>query len=303
MPGRERTALPQVHHPLASRDPAGHLSRTGDGRRGQPGRGRPGRVGRAHVRVVRRMSVQAGQQFGDVFVLGEPQYRVGQLLLADRGSGARRLGGRAEAAEAMRGADRCLIRQPGGQPPGGGVLRGSQGGCVSRAEQVRPPGRAVQQRPAGEHRGRLPGAGVLQHVGQVGERVPRGGDDLYGHRPADRDRVAVGDGDPVEADLIGGVHVIRRAGRSGQGQPAAYVVVVDVRLEHVGDPDPPRGRRSEDPVDVPLRVHHQGHPAIGGQVAAVPQRWGVDADDVDHRRPPAGARTPVFLIMPISSGF
>ena len=100
------------------------------------------------------------------------------------------------------------------------------------------------------------------------------------------DHVAVGDRVPVERHRVGGVHVVGRAGRAGQGQAAGDVVVVDVGLEHVGHRDPAAGGQREHPVDVALRVHHERDRAVGDQVAPVAQRRRLDRHDVGHCVPP-----------------
>ena len=293
VPGGERAAAAQVDDPLTRRDARGQLRGVGHGGRRQVDEARPGRVGRAHVGVVRRVGVQSGQQFRHVLLLGQSQHGVDELLLADGEGGSRVLsgGGRssgAEAAEPVRGTDRRIVGQFRGQSLGRRVLRSGQRCPVSRAEQVRPPRRAVQQRPAGEHRGHPAGDGLLQHVRQVREGVPRRGDHPDSYLIPDADGVAVADRYPVEGDLISAVHVVGRAGHPGQGQAATDVVVVDVRLEHVGDPDAAPGGGGEHPVDVPLRVHDQGPPPVGGQVAPVTQGRGVDADQLDHLYTPMG---------------
>jgi hypothetical protein len=76
--------------------------------------------------------------------------------------------------------------------------------------------------------------------------------------------------------------VIRGAGLPGQGQAARDVVVVDVRLEHVGDGHTAVGGRHQDPVDVTLWIHHERGRAVGHQVTAVTQRRRVDHHNVDH---------------------
>ena len=75
----------------------------------------------------------------------------------------------------------------------------------------------------------------------------------------DRHQVSVGDPGPrSKATRSAAFEVIGGPGRAGQGQPAGEVVVVDVGLEHVADRDPTAGGRGQDPVDVPLRVDHEG---------------------------------------------
>ena len=88
---------------------------------------------------------------------------------------------------------------------------------MGAAEQVRPPGRAVQQRPAGEHRVRVPGG--LERIRQVGEGVPRRGQDPHPHGRADLDDVPVADRHPVEGHLVGRVDVVRRPGGQASASP------------------------------------------------------------------------------------
>jgi hypothetical protein len=75
----------------------------------------------------------------------------------------------------------------------------------------------------------------------------------------------------LEVHRVVGVDEVRRAGGRRQGGTAGDVVVVNVGLEHVGEPDPVLVEQREDPVDVALRVHHQGDLAVVDQVAAVAQ--------------------------------
>ena len=58
-------------------------------------------------------------------------------------------------------------------------------------------------------------------------------------------------------DRVGPVDQVPRAGRPGQRQPAGDIVVVDVRLGHVGDAHAPLGGQAADPVDVPLGVDNK----------------------------------------------
>ena len=217
-----------------------------------------------------------------VGVLVEGERRVDAPLLADCGAVGTGDGGRAEAAEPVRGIYRGLVRKFRGQPPDRRVLRRGEDGRVFGAEQVGPPSRPVQQRATGEHRDRLACGCVLQRVSQVRERMPGGGDHPYSHRRPDRHHIAVGDRDPVERHRVGGVHVVGRAGRAGQGQSASDIVVVDVSLEHVGHRDPAACGQGQYPVDVALRVYDKRGRAVGDQVAPVAQRRRWDRDYVGH---------------------
>ena len=113
--------------------------------------------------------------------------------------------------------------------------------------------------------------------------MPRRRDDGDPQRRAHLDHVTVTHRDPLVGHPVGGVDVVRRAGRPCQRQAAGDVVVVQVGLEDVGDPHPRPLRQGEHPVDVTLRVDHQGDLTVMGQVAAVAQGRGVDRDDGDHR--------------------
>jgi hypothetical protein len=172
------------------------------------------------------------------------------------------------------------------QPVGRGVLVPGEGVGVLGAEQVRAADRAVQQRAAGEHPDGRPAGFVelVQGVGQMREGVAGGGEHRDPHPVADPDDVAVAHRHPFEGDVVVGVDVVGRAGRLGQGEAAGHVVVVDVRLEHVGDPHARLGGQRQDAIDVALRVHHDGHFAVVGQVAAIAERGGVERNDGRHRR-------------------
>ena len=279
MPGGERPAGAQVHHPFPGLDPPAQLGGVGAARHGQVGPGRPGGVRGAHVRVVRGVGVQPGQQLGHVPVFVQDQRRVGPPFPADGRRGALGLGGRAEAAEPVGGIHVRVFRQLGGQAVRRRELRMRQLVGVAGAEQVRPAGRAVQQRPAGEHRVRA--ARGLQHVGQVGERVPGGGYDPDPHHRADLDQVPVSGRNPVEGHRIGRVDVVGRPGGARQRQPAGHVVVVQVGLEDMGDPHPPGRGQVQHPVDVPLRVDDHGDLPVVRKVAPVAQRRRVNGHHLD----------------------
>ena len=112
--------------------------------------------------------------------------------------------------------------------------------------------------------------------------MARGGQHGDPHAVTDGDHVAVVHRYAVEGDRVGGVDVVRGAGRRGQGVAAGDVVVVDVGLEHVRDPHTGRCRRVQDAVDVALRVDHERDRAVVDQVAAVAEGGCVDREDVHH---------------------
>jgi hypothetical protein len=87
-----------------------------------------------------------------------------------------------------------------------------------------------------------------------------------------------------------------RPGRTGQLQPAADVVVVDVGLQHVGDPKALGAHDVEHPIDIALRVDRERGRAVVDQVAVIAQAGRVNDNDLRghrhrracrHRRPVA----------------
>ena len=151
---------------------------------------------------------------------------------------------------------------------------------VLGAGEIGPPDRPEQDRPTGERAGHRPRSGVGHDVGHVVGRVPRRGDDGDPQRAGD-DLVAVGHAESLEGDLLGGGHDVGGARLPGQGEAARDIVVVNVRLADVGDPHAEPNGQGQDPVDVALRVDHDGHLPVGGQVRPVSQARGVDDVDVD----------------------
>src|SRR6266567_3189377 len=140
------------------------------------------------------------------------------------------------------------------------VLGPGQLEAVLASEQVGPPGRPVEERPSREDRDDSPR--MLDRVGQVVERMSWRGDDQY-PQLASLDLIPVADTDPVEGDPVRRAHVVGGPHRAGEGEAARDVVVVDVSLEPVGDPDYTALRHRQDSVDVTLRVDHDRHRAIG----------------------------------------
>jgi hypothetical protein len=286
-PAANATRLRRSTNPFAVGESFADLVGVGALRGGHVGFARPGRVGGCHVGVIGGPGVQAGQEFVDEGLLVAGQGGIGQLFPGDGGRGGVALGGGAEAAEAVRGVHLGGVGQ-GGELVDGGVLVAEQVVGVGRAEQVRAADRAVEQRPSGEHRDRL--AVVGQRVGQVGESVPGRGHHPHGHRGTDRDEVTVGHGHPVEGDGVVGVDVVRGTGALREGVSAGDVVVVEVGLEDVGDPNPVGGGQVEDAVDVTLRVDHECDLAVVHEIAAIAERRGVDGQDVRHGRGSLAAR-------------
>ena len=71
--------------------------------------------------------------------------------------------------------------------------------------------------------------------------------------------------------------MVGRAGALGQREPTGHVVVVDVRLEDVGEPHPVLLEQVQDAVDVTLRIDHERDLAVVDDVAAITQGRGLDA--------------------------
>src|SRR5262249_9625971 len=144
------------------------------------------------------------------------------------------LGGRAEAAEPVRRVHAGRRGQVCREAVGGRVLMAYQIVGVVGTEQVWPTDRAIEKGPAGEDRD-LVGT-VRQRIREVRERRGGSRQPRDAHAPAHADDVAVTDGYAVERAGVGGVDVVGGARRHGQSTTAGDIVVVNVRLEHVGDP-------------------------------------------------------------------
>ena len=122
----------------------------------------------------------------------------------------------------------------------------------------------------------------LQRVRHVRVCVARRGDDPDQQGVAHLDDVTITDRDTLVGHFIGRVDVVRRTGHLGQGQTAGDVVVVDVSLKNVSYPHAGGLSQPKHPVDVTLRVDHQGNLTVMDEVAAVPQGRGLDRDDGNH---------------------
>jgi hypothetical protein len=105
--------------------------------------------------------------------------------------------------------------------------------------------------------------------------VPGSGQNLQAQGGGHGDPVAVGHRNPLEAHLVRGGDQVAGAGQTGQSQSAGDVVVVQVRLGDVGDPDTDASGLVQDPVDAALRVHHYRRSAVVHQIRPVPPRGGL----------------------------
>ncbi len=129
---------------------------------------------------------------------------------------------------------------------------------VLLAQEVRPADRPDEQRAAAEQeRGVLAAAQVGDLVrdmlGSVAGRVA-------GREPqrADVERLAVARRGVVVAKLRSGADHVPRPGQGREVAPARDVVVVEMGLDDMGDPDVELTGRREIDVDVPARVDDRG---------------------------------------------
>ncbi len=167
---------------------------------------------------------------------------------------------------------------------GTGELVGALG-----ADEVGAPDRPEEHRPAAEHGDGWPVV-LAQRVGEMVGGVAGGGQRRHPQVPG-RKALAVLGWYPVEVHVVPGGHHVGGVSRLRQRQAAAHVVVVDVGLEHVGDPHPDRASRVDEPADVALRVDHDGHVAVVDEVAAIPQTSGLQGHDLGSRHgAPFGAK-------------
>ena len=133
---------------------------------------------------------------------------------------------------------------------------------VLRAEQVRPPDGADEQRAAGQQQERLVGTGRVGHrvadvLGGMAGRVER--------REPDRtelERVAVAGGPMLVAELGAGTDDVARTGQRGELAAARHVIVVEVGLEDVADPQVRLASGIEVDVDVAPRVDDRRHAGL-----------------------------------------
>ena len=231
-----------THSP--ARDPLAHAPRRTRARRRQVDRAGPGQVHRGHLRVVGGVGVEAGDQLGDETVLVLAEGRVRALLLGDRGRVAGGRGGAAEAAESVR-------RQHRGRRPGN---RSASRRAECHWSRV---SRSVRSAPTRSVRPTLPNSSeppvktavssptVGHGPGEVVRRVA-------GVATASQDiaplanRVAVRSGLPAYATSTPAGTTYVAPCSPGQLEPAADVVVVDVRLETcvTGGRRPARSTRS-----------------------------------------------------------
>ena len=185
--------------------------------------------------------------------VGHLQVRV-QLALDAHRRLAFRAGraGHAERSGAVRGQDAHVVGQRGQALKGLELLPGEDG-HLRGTEQIRAAGAADQQAATGQH-GR-------RHVRPTGHDLPR---EVLGRMArrrhadqvevADRDREALVRGAPRELVSAACGRDDLRAGRGTHFLGATHVVVVDVRLEHMGDAPAPALGGLDEPPRIALRV-------------------------------------------------
>src|SRR5215475_13734514 len=118
------------------------------------------------------------------------------------------------------------------------------------------------------------------------ERVTRGGDRSDLHPRPDPDDLTVAHRRALEGHLILSVDEVGSSGAPRERESAGDVVVVDMGLEDVSQPQALLVEQAQDSVDVPLGVHHEGDLAVVHEIAAVAQRGRVERDNRDHPGPP-----------------
>ena len=104
----------------------------------------------------------------------------------------------------------------------------------------------------------------------------------HGHRRRHLDTVTIAKRLALEGDGVIGIDVVTGFTEPGEGIAAGQVVIVDMRLENVGDLHSVLLGRGEGPVDVALGVDHERHGPVVDQVAAVPQGGGGDDQYLVH---------------------
>ena len=98
-------------------------------------------------------------------------------------------------------------------------------------------------------------------------------------RSPDLDDLSVRDRGAVEGHLVLAVDEVVGTGALREGEATGDVVVVDVGLEDVGEAYAVLVEQGQDPVDVALRVDHDGDLAVVHEVGAVAERRRLDRDD------------------------
>ena len=246
---------------------------------------RAGLVDRPHPGEVRRKSRLAVEQRPGERVDLERQERVVAPLVADRRGRRGRDPGRAQRARAVGRVDTHEILVGQQDVVERVVHRVGVRDGVGGTQQVRPPDRADQQRPAGQERDRLAcPARVGQLVGHVLRGVARcveRGEAQLAHV----ERVAVVDRPVLVLELGPGPDDVLGAGQGGQVAGARDVVVVEVRLDDVGDAQLVARGIGQVDVDVAARIHDDREPRclVGDEGREVSEPFDAVAGDLHAR--------------------
>src|SRR5207253_5565834 len=117
--------------------------------------------------------------------------------------------------------------------------------------------------------------------GRVARRVAGGEPEA-----ADVERLAIADRAVLVAELRAGADHVARPGQRGEVATARDVVVVEVRLDDVGDPDVEIAGGREVDVDVPPRVDDRGDAGglIGNERREMPEPFDAELADLHRRR-------------------
>ena len=131
---------------------------------------------------------------------------------------------------------------------------------VFRAEQVGPPDRPDQQRAPGQQQEGLVGTRRVRHrVADVLGRVPRRVERPEADGPH-LEGLAVADRPVLVRQLRPGPDDVGRAGQRREVAATRDVVVVEMGLDDVADPQAGSPGRLEIDVDIAARIHDRGRP-------------------------------------------
>ena len=280
----EVAPVAQVDHPCPLLQQRRDLVQREVARRGRIEGLRSEHVRRSHVPVVRGVGGESADEFREELLLALHERWVVPLLRADRRRLLRRLRRRAVAPETVRRVDRRTVVDLGSDPADRVELVLRELLRHVGTDEVGASDGPEQHRATREHAELVP-LRIEQHVGEVRGGVAGGEQRAHAHQAA-LEHVAVGQSGPIEADLIVRVQAVGRIEHRGQCVAARHIVVVDVGLDDMGHVEAVLMEHVEDAVDVALRIDDHGLRAVMRDVAAIPQRGGLDGDDVDAAHDP-----------------
>ncbi|GIW19982.1 MAG: hypothetical protein KatS3mg065_0278 [Chloroflexota bacterium] len=256
-----------------------------------PEEARPGLVRRAHPGEVARKRRLATEEAADEGLdVGRLNHPVVAPLVADGRERRRGDPRRAERAGAVGREDGDVVLVGEDDLVEGAIHRPGEGDGVLGPEEVGPPDGADEERAAGEEEGRLGGPGrVGDGVGDVlgGVAGRFEGPELEG---PDAERLAVADRPVLVAKLRPGADDVGRPGQGRQLPAPGDVVVVEVGLDDVADPEVPLAGRGKVDVDVAPGIDDGREPGllVGDEGRQVSKPLDDELSDL-HRRPPGAA--------------